>query len=309
MRIIALLTAALAAMFTPAFAEKGGVISVPAEASVDVPDGNYAQARMRCLDAAMRSAARIAVEAVVPPEEAARHKDAIEKKVISRGQDFVMSFKILEESTDNAARKISVRIQAAVSSKGILRVLGIGVASAAKKPEAPSLLVIVEEKNAAYVVGGNFLALNSEAEEVLAANLRRKGFTVFSRKNVREAGMDNVTLAAMRGEPESVKAISGHFHTGTFVFGSTETAVKPAANGEIASVSARLSVSGALNGKEPFTIAKSGAGVYDDANEGIRAMIGSIMETAAKDIEAALAPQPSVKAAPAPADAAPKVAP
>jgi len=292
MRII-IFIAAIASLSFPAFADKEGVATIPAEAVVDVPDGNYAQARMRCVNAALKSAAKTAAIGVVPPGEAEKYKDNIESQITARGQNFVMSYKVLGEETDTEAKKITVRVQATVSLKEIRKALGLSQAKPQDKKEpAPAMLLIIEERDASYTVSGNFLAINSPAEETLAKNMRGRGYTVLTRKDMRDAGMDSVAVEAFNGSEEGRKLLAQSFYVSMFAFGKVEEAVKPARNGQIASVVFKLTVLG-LDGSTIFATSKSSAGIFDNAEEGIQSTIAPIAESAAEEMDRALKPKPA----------------
>lgn len=268
MRII-LLCLMMAMTFSPPgfAAPRAELVTVPSEGSARVEREDYASAREEAMKAAFRAATRKAVAGIVPAAEFEKQKELIEEKVVSRGEDFVESYKFLGESVDAAEGSLTTRMQVTLfldTIRNIVRGQGVKL----KRRELPKLMIIMDERTAGFSPGENFLLSKSESEETLAELFRERGYQVVDREEVKEANLEDQTISAMKGDKKAVASLAGKLEVDLLALGRTEVSVTPSSRGEKVEVIVTLALLQAPGAEKLVRRMDKAEGVYDDALEG-----------------------------------------
>jgi len=263
MRVLLIAQLILVLPVSAATAGEPELVTVPAEATVDVLDENYYQARERALRKAFRSAAYLAVAGIVPPEELDAKRELIQERIVSKGPDFVSSYKFLDEVVDHAQGKLTTRLQVTLFLDTIRAKISVsGVKS--KKRELPKLVIIIKEESSTFMSGDDLLLFASLSEETIASNFRHRGFLVADRSDVRKAGLEAQSLAAINGDPLAAATVGKALRADMALFGKTKVGTVPMDDGEgvevVITVSIREIPGGAMIAQKTQT------GHNDDGN-------------------------------------------
>ncbi len=249
MRALLIVQLTLVLVVFDATAGEPELVTVSAEATVDVLDENYYQARERALRKAFRSAAYLAVAGIVPPEELEAKKELIQERIVSKGKDFVSSYKFLDEVIDHARGKLTARLQVTLfldTIRGKVSVSGVR----SKKRQLPKLVIIIKEQSSTFMSGDDLLLFASLSEEIIASNFRQRGFLVADRSDVRKAKLETESLAAINGDPLAAATVGKVLKADMALFGKTTVGTVPMGDGEgvevVITVSIRKMPGGAM---------------------------------------------------------------
>ena len=260
------------------------LVTVPAEAVVKIEGGDQARARESAMSLAFMTAARMAAASLVPEAEFELYKDLIERDIVSRGADFVQSYKFLQENVDNTSGSLKVRLQVTLfvdSLRNALRDAGAPL----KRRDKPKLLIIIDEKSANLLASGNFLLLNSRSEEILSAFFRERGYQVADRATVRKTGLEAEAIAAVkRSDRGAIEKLWRAVGADMMLFGLMEVDARKTEDGEMVEAEITVSLFKAPGGVELIKRIETASGVYSDVLTGSLETTKTAAEAIAKGL-------------------------
>lgn len=195
-----------------------------------------------------------------------------EQEIIDRAEDFVTSYKYLEQVYDPVESKVTVRLSLTLfigELRSRLRSAGLSI----RKRDMPSLLVIVDEQTSSFFSGTDFLVLDSDSEDLLATALRDRGYKVYGRQRVRELGLKKDVLKAFRGGDKTLySAISEKIDADLVLFGKSDIDSIASSLGEDISVDYSIDLF-SPDGKDLYSKHTSASGTYAGEADGSKRLI------------------------------------
>lgn len=278
----------LALSFQQAMPGEPEFVAVPAEATVRVVDENYSVAREKAVRKAFGLAVYLAVAGIVPPAEFDRNGELIAEYLVSRGVDFVSSYKFLDETIDHAEGTLTARLQVTLFLNSIRKTLSKnGVKT--KKRSLPKLAIIIKEQNAGFMSETNFLLFTSLTEEVLVKNFRQRGFLVADRNDARKARIESFVLRAIGGDGKAAAKVGRALEADLLILGKTEVNVGLVPEGENVEVIITVTLRRMPDGAALLEKMETGSGVYDEVLSGSLETIQSTAHIIARDLAVAVA--------------------
>ncbi len=258
-------------------------VTVPAEAIVDVEEGNYAKAREDAIELAFTEAVRMTVAGLVRGDTLQEKIETLNELIIDHAADYVKSYKFLDETTDVVNRQLKMRLQVTLFLSDIRTAINkAGLPT--KRRDLPKILVIVDERNEEFFTGENFLLLKSVSEEVLSQSFRDKGYQVADRKNVVKALLGKTTLRAVEGDAGAIKSLNSILGADMMIFGKTVVKANPTAGGELVEAIVSLELVSGVDGKKIMYVQKLDSGIYGDVLAGTLESIQSASREAARSL-------------------------
>ncbi len=256
---------------------------MPAEAIVDVEEGNYAKAREDAIELAFTEAVRMTVTGLVRGDTLQENIETVNELIIDHAADYVKSYKFLDETTDVVNRQLKMRLQVTLFLSDIRTAINkAGLPT--KRRDLPKILVIVDERNEEFFTGENFLLLKSVSEEVLSQSFRDKGYQVADRKNVVKALLGKTTLRAVKGDAGAIKSLNSILGADMMIFGKTVVKANPTAGGELVEAIVSLELVSGVDGKKIMYVQKLDSGIYGDVLAGTLESIQSASREAARSL-------------------------
>ncbi len=286
--LITLLTTALSV--APARGE-AITVTVPSEATAPTPGENYATARKEAMRQAFVVAAYRAASGMAASPADLENLPGVEV-LLRRAGEYVAGYKILGETIDAENQTLTLSMQVTLFADTLQK--GLAAAGVAlTRPTLPSLVILIDEQSMQFINTSNVLLLKSLSEETLADAFRDRGYRVADRVAVRQAGLDQVALAAMQGDREAQRRLASGMGASLLLLGKT-VVVSIGAGGE-EHVTAKVAVSMAPPGQPSagdFTGVDSGvyADILDGSSAAIKNATGQVIRQAAEAIPAFWAP-------------------
>lgn len=264
------------------------LITVPSEATVMVVNENYSAARQKAIRKVFNYAVYLAVAGMISPYELDEHYDLIEQRMMSKGKDFVSSYKFLDEITDHAAGTLAVRMQVTLFLDPIRKVLlnsGVRV----KRRDMPKLVIVINELNAGFISENTFMLLSSLTEEILVRNFRQRGFVVADRNDVRKARLEALVMSAIKGDQKAAAQVGRALDADMLVFGTTEVNIETVPKGENVQVTISVALRRMPDGSQILEKVETGGGLFDKVLAGSVESIQSTAHIVARDLAVAVA--------------------
>jgi len=287
MRIIFLLILTLALGYLEAWPTEQEFITVPVDATVKVAGENYYAAKEKAVAKAFGLAVYRAAVSVIPSDDLEQNEEMIQERLVSKGEDFVSSYKFLDEITDHASGELTVRLQVTLFLNPIRKVLKNGGARVRKR-DLPKLVIIIKEQNSGFISESNFMLLSSLTEEILVRNFRQRGFLVADRNDARKAKLDKVVLQAINGDSEAAAMVGRAFEADLIILGETDVNVTPAEEGERVDVTISVTLREMPDGASIIDKVEKGGGVYKKVLSGSVETIQSATRIIARDMAIAV---------------------
>lgn len=262
-------------------------ITVPAEATVKVTDENYYAAREKAVAQAFGQAVYRAASSIIFPDDLEKNEEMIGERLVGKSEDFVSSYKFLDEITDHASGELTVRLQVTLFLNPIRMALKSGGARV-KKRALPKLVIIVKEQNAGFISENNFMLLSSLTEEILVKNFRQRGFLVADRSDARKAKLEQIVLSAINGDSKAAAMMGRALEADLIILGKTDVNVTPAENGERVDVVISVTLRKMPDGASIVKKVEKGGGVYSRVLSGSIETIQSTARIIARDLAIAV---------------------
>jgi hypothetical protein len=262
-------------------------ITVPAEATVTVADENYFVAKEKAVEQAFGLAVYRAATSIIPASDLEKNEEMIQQRLVSVSEDFVSSYKFLDEITDHASGEITVRLQVTLFLNPIRTALTSGGAQV-KKRVLPKLVIIIKEQNAGFISDNSFMLLSSLTEEILVKNFRQRGFLVADRNDARKAKLEQVVLSAINGDSKAAAKLGRELEADLIILGKTDVNVTPSDNGDLVEVVISVSLRKMPRGEVIVEKVEKGAGVYSRVLTGSIETIQSTAHIVARDLAIAV---------------------
>jgi len=244
----------------------GEVVSVPVDVSVQVKDKNYYLARQEAVHRAFATAVYRAA-AQVASSGAGATEQAIQDQLVSRAEDYVASYKFLEESIDYSQDKFSASMEVAVYMDAIWsRLKNAGAVEGRRKGK--KLVALIHEERLSFLSKHDFLLLTSPSEEAVAGAFRQNGYIVADRDQVRAAGLGKFALKALDGDHESLVMIGSALEADLLLFGRVTVRNTPTAQGEKSSATIKATLYRATDGSTIATREEFGELESADSSRG-----------------------------------------
>lgn len=259
------------------------LITVPAEATIEIEGKNYANAREKAIQSAFMFATRMAVAGLTTPEEMEGKKELMEARIVSRGRDFVKSYKFLDEAVDPTKRFLAIRLQVTLFLDDVRKAMR-NANVRLKKRNLPKLIIVMEEKNIGFFESENFLLLKSLSEEILENYFRQRGYQVISRKSIIEARLVDLARDAHKLNTRAIRRLARFFEADLLILGRIDVEARPSVNGENIKTDINLSLVFGENGAILSRHSDVAVGVYDHALSGSLEAIGAVTQKVAKQL-------------------------
>lgn len=277
----------------PAAAQEGDLVTVSVEVSAEAEGGDYARAHQNAIARAFASAVYAAAAGVIPPGEMAGHEDMLRARILSRAADFVMSYKILEETVDTSHGVVAARMQVTLFMDSLRRELAAGGARAAPRAAVPRLALIVREAGG-LAAQGNFLVFPSRGEEALGRALRQRGYPVAGREEARQAKLEQQVAAAMGGDVKAAAAVAEALGAQALALGEARVEAQAAPGGEKVKATITVALRDA-RGRALLTLSAEDEGVYQGVLQGSVAALRGAADKLAQDVADAVAARPEFR--------------
>ncbi|HEB72500.1 MAG TPA: hypothetical protein ENI77_07760 [Nitrospirae bacterium] len=287
MRIIFFLILTLALSYVEAWPGEQEFITVPVDATVKVAEENYYAAKEKAVAKAFGLAVYRAAMSIIPPDDLEQNEEMIQERLVSKGADFVSSYKFLDEITDHASGELTVRLQVTLFFNPIRTVL-INGGARVRKRDLPKLVIIIKEQNADFMSESNFMLLSSLTEEILVRNFRQRGFLVADRNDARKAKLDKVVLQAINGDSDATAQVGRALEADLIILGETDVNVTPAEEGERVDVTISVTLRKMPDGVSIVNKIERGGGVYEKVLSGSVETIQSATRIIARDLAIAV---------------------
>ncbi|VAX25956.1 hypothetical protein MNBD_NITROSPINAE04-1436 [hydrothermal vent metagenome] len=287
MRIIFFLILTLALSHIEAWPGEQEFITVPVDATVKVTEENYFAAMQKAVATAFGLAVYRAAASIIPPDDLEQNEEMIQERLVSKGEDFVSSYKFLDEITDHASGELSIQLQVTLFLNPIRKVLINGGAQVRKR-DLPKLAIIIKEQNADFMPDSNFMLLSSLTEEILVRNFRQRGFLVADRNDARKAGLDKIVLQAINGDSDATAEVGRALEADLIILGETDVNVTPAEEGERVDVTISVTLRKMPDGTAIVNKMEMGGGVYKKVLSGSVETIQSATRILARDLAIAV---------------------
>jgi len=287
MRITFLLILTLALGFVKAWPGEQEFITVPVDATIKVTEENYYAAREKAVVKAFGLAVYRAAASIIPSDDLERNEEMIQQRLVSKGEDFVSSYKFLDESVDHLSEELTIRLQVTLFLNPIRQALISGGAQV-KKRDLPKLVIIIKEQSAGFMSESNFLLLSSLTEEILVRNFRQRGFLVADRNDARKASLDKIVLSAINGDSDAAAAMGLALEADLIILGETDVNVTPADKGQRVDVAISVTLREMPDGASVIEKVERGGGVYAQVLSGSVKTIQSASRIIARDLAVAV---------------------
>lgn len=205
--------------------QPGEIISVFAEGTALVEDNDRQAAREKARDKGIEQAFLSIISSLVPAQEISENWDVIRALVETRSIDFVQSYRFMEESLDEDGDVYKIGLQVAFFYD-YLRDLLTEVGFATEADKDSRVVLLIDERVISAMPDTSFLLLPSATEENLKTPISRLGFSVISRKQIRELKDDKRVLKAIHGELSSVLWIGESFNAEYVITGSARSSAQ-----------------------------------------------------------------------------------
>ncbi|VAX24314.1 hypothetical protein MNBD_NITROSPINAE03-1614 [hydrothermal vent metagenome] len=287
MRIIFFLILTLALSYLEAWPAEQEFITVPVDATVKVTEENYFAAKEKAVAKAFGLAVYRAAVSVIPPDDLEQNEEMIQERLVSKGEDFVSSYKFLDEITDHASGELTARLQVTLFLNPIRTAL-INGGARVRKRDLPKLVIIIKEQNADFMSESNFMLLSSLTEEILVRNFRQRGFLVADRNDARKAKLDKAVLQAINGDSDATAQVGRALEADLIILGETDVNVTPAEEGERVDVTISVTLRKMPDGASIVNKVEKGGGVYKKVLSGSVETIQSATRIIARDLAIAV---------------------
>ncbi|VAX18309.1 hypothetical protein MNBD_NITROSPINAE02-1062 [hydrothermal vent metagenome] len=259
------------------------LVTAPSEATVKVTGEDFAKARAEAIGVAFRHSAEMAVAGLASRMEVRMKKEIIQARIIERAEDFVKSYKFLEETVDQAKGYLKVRLQVTLFLDDIRREMRTaGIRS--KKRILPKLIIIINEKNTGFFSGENVLILKSLSEEVLAQYFQDRGYQVVTRRGIMAEKLEKTALEALKLNKKAIARLSHEMEADLVILGKTKVEAHPSADGESIEAVVEVALFRGESGKTLWNYSDSASGVYEDVLNGSLTAIRSATSRVAKQL-------------------------
>ncbi len=186
----------------PTFAQKSISSTVESMGSAKVLDGNWALAKEKALDTAMRQAVAIQLARMTKSEK--KNFDAEEvdlESILEYGTDYVQSYQVLEETKNEYDKLFIIRIKIGLFNTALAKALYELGAKSQEAPAETRVILLIGERN--LEEDGRKLPF-SEFEPISEPILSR----IFLENEL--TILDRVTVSEMANEVELRKAVKGN---------------------------------------------------------------------------------------------------
>ncbi len=217
-----LLFSCLILTLTAAQSQPGEIISVFAEGTALVEDNDRLAAREEARDKVIKQAFLSIISSLVPAQQISEDWDVVKALAETRSMDFVQSYKFMEESLDADGDLYKVGMQVAFFYDHLRSVL-VEIGFAAEAGHGSRVVLVIDERVISVMPDSGFLLLPSATEENLKKSISRLGFSVISRKQIRELKDDERVLKAVHGDPSSILWIGESFNAEYVIMGSARS--------------------------------------------------------------------------------------
>jgi hypothetical protein len=246
-------------------------VSVPAEGRATSNTEDFAAARASAINVAFARACSLAMTGLASPETLAANSTLISTQIIRRADKYVASYKLLDEEIDLASSAVTVKLQVTLFLDDMRATLSQSGVSVKKRP-LPSLVVIIEERNAEFYGNADFLILNSQSEDQLSVAFEERGYAVANRIDIRRRNMNSVAISAFKGDANAQAVMQRTFESDLFLFGVTDVSVQNAGQSSDVTVTMTATLYGA-NGRPLNRYEGRAAGSYFDSLGGSHELI------------------------------------
>ncbi len=256
------------------------VATLAVTGEAQVVDQNFSAARTMATASAFANGVIMASKGILMDTDFSI--DDAEKEIIDHAEDFVTSYKYLEQVYDPAQGKVTVRLSVTLfigELRSRLRSAGFSI----KKRDMPSLLVIIDEQTSSFFSGTDFLVLDSDSEDLLASALRDRGYKVYGRQRVRELGLKKDVLKAFRGDKTLYPVIAEKLDADLILLGKSDIDSIASSLGEDISVDYSIDLF-APAGESLYSKHASASGTYAGDADGSKRLIDACIDQIIRDM-------------------------
>ncbi len=200
----------------------GETIKVFGEGMAPVAEADYVAARDQAMEKALNAALLDALRSVISQDDIESNMPVLEKKVFSRGMDFIHSFRFLEDAPEEypetGEAEYYVKVEYVVFLTYLEKqVTSLGMEVTGKKK--PMIALIMDERTLGMIANPGFLVLPSATEENVKKAIESQGYDVVARTEIRKLGDNSRVMSAMEGDIKAVEWLASHYDADYVILG------------------------------------------------------------------------------------------
>ncbi len=194
------------------------LISVYAEGAAPLNEKNYIISRDAATKDALGKALWSVATILLTQEEIEFNLGTINEFLITRGMDYVQSYKFIEENMDEDGRTYTIGMQFTFFLDHIKLVLAERGITFDQR-DKPKVALLIDERSVGVMDDASFILLPSSTEKRLEDSLVKMGFNVISRIEIRKLGDNEQALNAVRGDIDAVSWLARQYDAEFVVLG------------------------------------------------------------------------------------------
>ncbi len=194
------------------------LISVYAEGAAPLNEKDYIISRDAATKDALGNALWSVATILLTQEEIEFNLGTINEFLISRGMDYVQSYKFIEEQMDEESRTYTTGMQFTFFLDHIKLVLAERGVTFDQR-DKPKVALLIDERSVGVMDDASFILLPSSAEKRLEESLVKMGFNVISRGEIRKLGDNEQVLSAVKGDVDAVSWLARQYDAEFIVLG------------------------------------------------------------------------------------------
>lgn len=219
------------------------LVSVSGEGTAQVLNNNFAYARDRAVNAALRKSLSVVLSTLVDPVEFQKNGPQILDRLTTKDFRFIHSYKFLNEWVDEETGIYRVTLQVNVAIDGMQGALSrVGISSTWSGK--PKILILIDERTMSTFDEETFLLLPSSSEKEFVKTFQDQGYTVMDRRDLEQFQEPDLVVEAVGGDVGAAADLGKRFGAKLVLTGKTQVSIQSdaQANKGIQEVQAKIHV-------------------------------------------------------------------